>query len=234
MNKTKIGINLWTYFIGSFFSYFLVTQKFLISASVVKFLSISVLGILYFLVEKKPSILFLVFLFFTVLGEITVINGGKAVVELMSIASILRFWSTFFLIKKNSRKNTFDRKYFLSILMVSIFALYVVVSVLFIIFEQVPYSLPLPIITAISFVFLAAYMANTFFNSQNMKNVWLLLTLILDCITFLVAPVEAMVFPSIYLQAIIHVAVVASSFFVFKFLTTKEYKMELNNKTIYI
>jgi len=212
MNKTKIGINLWTYFIGSFFSYFLVTQKFLISASVVKFLSISVLGILYFLVEKKPSILFLVFLFFTVLGEITVINGGKAVVELMSI----------------------DRKYFLSILMVSIFALYVVVSVLFIIFEQVPYSLPLPIITAISFVFLAAYMANTFFNSQNMKNVWLLLTLILDCITFLVAPVEAMVFPSIYLQAIIHVAVVASSFFVFKFLTTKEYKMELNNKTIYI
>jgi len=234
MTSSKNTICLSAYFVFSLFSYFLVTQGLLIVASIFNVLSISMLGILYYLVEKKVSYLFFVFLASTALADLAVINGAKAVVELMSIASTFRFWATIFLIKKNTRKLNFEKKYYVPIVLTSMVTMYFVISILRVVFEQVPYSLTLPIICALSFVIMATYMVCVYFSSKNMKSLWLLLTLVCDSATFLVAPIEALIFPSIYLQAVLYVLVAASSFFVFKFLVTKEYKIEVKNKTMYL
>lgn len=234
MEGTKNRICLIAYFVFSFFSYFFVAHDLLIVGSTLQVLSLFMLGLLYYLVQGKASPLFYLFLVATAIGELAGINEGKAIVELMSIASIFRFWATIFLIKRNTRQLNFERKYYIPIILISIVALYFVISILKVVFEQVPYSLVLPIICALSFVIMATYMSCVYFNSKNMKNLWLLLTLVCDSVTFLIAPIEVLVLPSIYLQAVIYVVISASSFFVFRFLVTKEYKIKLKNKTLYL
>jgi len=77
-------------------------------------------------------------------------------------------------------------------------------------------------------------MGLVFMDAQNVRNLWLLLNLISFTIMFIMVPIEALMISSIYLQAIINVVTVASHFFIYQFLITPEYKLELKEETFYL
>jgi len=224
------------YSILSVVSFALMLHNSLLEASILKIVSLIILGYLFLVKSNKWYLLFFTTLLFSGVKEVALIHGGENYPQVVAIFATLIYVFTLFLIYKSAKKIKvkLTLNHILSFIPICVVLIYFVITVLTIVFEKIDIPFILPVLCALFFLAMVIYMACIYYSEKNMRNLWLLLALMTHVFTFLITPIEALILPSIYLQAVINVVMVACHFFIYKFLTTPEYKVEFEEETFYL
>ena len=194
----------------------------------VRFVAYFVLCLAYYQHQKKTCLLWFIAIFFAWIGENLMLFGIEKYQDPVNYSFIIYAWLLIFLLRNNDldKKHKIPGKFIIPLVISSALIMYSGVEVLHLIYDRIQEELVSTFSLLISFIVLTTYMGVLYVSRHTHRYFWLLFFLLILVIQTIYGSIVIWYFPQNIFKTIIIAIQMTSHFLLFKFLISKDEKIE--------